>query len=115
MDAAFGNVVAENDRHRELEIPSGVARVHGDHDSTVERDCRLLAWVAKTSKKELYVYVSMVLGFGLLIGVLWDLSAYAFSERSDLSTQTFTDGVLVSLQIKHEYVSDSACKGIPVK
>ncbi|XP_071832382.1 uncharacterized protein [Apostichopus japonicus] len=37
----------------------------------------------------------MVLGFGLLIGVLWDLSAYAFSERSDLSTQTFTDGVLV--------------------
>ncbi|KAJ8045358.1 hypothetical protein HOLleu_08354 [Holothuria leucospilota] len=61
----------------------------------MERDCRLLSWIAKTSKKELYVYVSLVLGFGLFVVVLWDLIAYAFSERTELSTQNVTDAVLV--------------------
>lgn len=98
INAAFVNVVAENDLQREHHNPLGVERTNGDQEtsSAVEQDGRLSAWVARTSKKELYVYVSMVLGFGLFLGVVWDIVAYTFTERSDLSTQTFTDGVLVS-------------------
>lgn len=88
--------MAEKEHLSQIQSPSVQVRINGVQNAGImERDCRLLSWIAKTSKKELYIYVSLVLGFGLFVVVLWDLIAYAFSERTELSTQNVTDAVLV--------------------
>lgn len=88
--------MAEKEQLSQIQSPSVQVRINGVQNAGMERDCRLLSWIAKTSKKELYVYVSLVLGFGLFVVVLWDLIVYAFSERTELSTQNVTDAVLVT-------------------
>ncbi|XP_038073251.1 uncharacterized protein LOC119741531 [Patiria miniata] len=57
--------------------------------------CACWSALRKTSKKELFVYVSIFLALFLVATIINDIVAYSITQKTHLSTQTLSDSVLV--------------------
>ncbi|XP_022086023.1 uncharacterized protein LOC110976766 [Acanthaster planci] len=57
--------------------------------------CARWSALKKTSKKELFVYVSIFLALFLVATIINDIVAYTVTEKTHLSTQTLSESVLV--------------------